>query len=159
MRWALCLLWLALAVPARAEAAPEPARKLSADARTAPAAPSPGWLGSSLVVLAGASLGWALWRRHRLARAAGGPALEVVAQVALGGKARALWLRAAERELLLAVGPSSVQVLDSWTEAPPAPLAEPPRANHRSRRARAAWCRRAPLAEPAAPRLRTRRMR
>ncbi len=152
MRVAACLVWLALVAPA--EAAP-----LAAAGRPAPAQ-VPGWLGSSLVVLAGASLGVALWRRHQRARAPGGPRLEVVAQVALGGRARALWLRADHRELLVAVAPSSVQVLESWSaplHTEPAP--PPPRASVRSRRPRAAWCRRAPLTASAAPRLRARRPR
>lgn len=153
MRVATCLVWLALVAPA--EAAP----LLPSATRAAPAQ-VPGWLGSSLVVLAGASLGLALWRRHQRGRAPGGPRLEVVAQVALGGRARALWLRADHRELLVAVAPSSVQVLESWSAPPHAePAPPPPRARVRSHRRRAPWCRRAPLAAPATPRPRARRSR
>lgn len=151
MRAAACLVWLVLAAPAEAA-------QLAGAARPAPAQ-VPGWLGSSLLVLAGAGLGLALWRRHQRVRAPGGPTLEIVAQVALGGRARALWLRADQRELLVAVAPNSVQVLESWSAPAHAEPTPPPPARVRSRRARAPWCSRAPLAAPAAPRLRARRPR
>lgn len=155
MRWSLPVLLVglaALASPTPAAAGPQVPAARPLGATTAPAR---GWLHGALVVVAGASLGVALWRRHRLTRAPEAPALEVVAQVALGGKAKALWLRAANRELLLAVGPGSVQVLESWTE--PArrgaePAAMPSLARTHVHHARPGARRRAPLAAVAMPR-------
>jgi hypothetical protein len=94
------LVALALAVtPAPRAEAPAPR----------PALPTSVWL-----ALAGVAGGLALWRARRRGGRRRGPHLEVVAQTALGGKARAVWLRAEGRELLLAVSPSHVAVLDRW---------------------------------------------
>jgi flagellar biogenesis protein FliO len=63
-------------------------------------------------VLTIGAIAW--WRRRHTTTARPAATLELLAQSSLGGRARALWLRAEERNLLVAVTPQAVQLLDRW---------------------------------------------
>lgn len=65
------------------------------------------------------------WARRRRARAGAAASVEVIAQAALGGRARVLWLRASQREILVAITPQAVEVLDRWSATGLAPRAAP----------------------------------
>ena len=43
--------------------------------------------------------------------------IEVIAQKGLGAKAKIVWLRAGEREMVVAVTPQAVRMLGSWKKA------------------------------------------
>jgi len=63
------------------------------------------------LALAGAGV-WLL--RRRRARPATIATIDVIAQRALGGKARVVWLRAGQREMIVAVTAQQVRVLSQW---------------------------------------------
>jgi flagellar biogenesis protein FliO len=81
-----------------------------------------------LGALALVALGCGTWltRRNRNAAQATSK-IDVIAQRALGAKAKIVWLRAGERELLVTVAAQSVQVVTHWPtgESPPARAALP----------------------------------
>jgi flagellar biogenesis protein FliO len=65
-----------------------------------------------IALLSVGALAW--WKRRRPQAAAPGEAIEMLAQSSLGGRARAMWLRAGERNMVVAVTAQAVQVLASW---------------------------------------------
>ncbi len=125
-----CALWLGLAlsgcsllpsayaeedilVAAATHRAPEARQPL-----LRPEAPSPA-IGSSagLVLAALLAVGAAAWwRKRKRGSELPAEALELLAQSSLGGRARALWLRADRRNMIVAVTPQAVQVIDRWSQ-------------------------------------------
>lgn len=108
------------AAPAPAPAATTPTAPPAAD-KTAPApttaahAPEPRNNTPILLVLALAALGSGLWLKRRNRKAAEPTSsIEIVAQKALGAKAKIVWIRAGEREMIVAVSPQSVRTLGQW---------------------------------------------
>jgi flagellar biogenesis protein FliO len=113
--------------------APAPVTPAKTDVKQKPAVARPAE-GSSrtntlvLGALALVALGCGTWltRRNRNAAQATSK-IDVIAQRALGAKAKIVWLRAGERELLVTVAAQSVQVVTHWPtgESPPARAALP----------------------------------
>lgn len=70
-----------------------------------------------LIALTLAAIGCALWLRRKK-RGAAQPAssIEVIAQKSLGGKARVVWLRVGNRDMVVAVTPQSVCTLGQWSK-------------------------------------------
>lgn len=101
---ALALLWAPLAATTGALTSHEPVRA---------AASSPLSTVALLSLLALAALAWL--RRRTPAPRADQRTLAVIAQAPLGGRARAVWLSAGPRELVVAVAQQGVTVLDHWT--------------------------------------------
>ena len=109
MRVATGLCALALAQLAQAAAHP-----FAASPAAAPAGPAFGTLRVALALaLVVASVYGAAWlmRRLRVAGLAGDARLQVVAQVCLGTRERAVLLRTGGRELLVGVAPGNVRLL------------------------------------------------
>jgi flagellar protein FliO/FliZ len=77
------------------------------------------------LVLAAVYAAAALMRRLRMTSSAGTAELQLVAQVALGARERAVLLRAGNQQLLVGVTPGSVRLLSVLPEyaAPPPPAA------------------------------------
>lgn len=61
------------------------------------------------------ALAW--WKRRKLPVATPEESIELLAQSSLGGRARAMWLRAGERDIVVAVTAQAVQVLAAWPNA------------------------------------------
>lgn len=122
--------------PAKTNVAPKPpvARPAEGSSRT-----------NSVILgaLALVALGCGMWltRRNRNAAQASSK-IDVIAQRALGPKAKIIWLRAGEREMLVTVAAQSVQVVTHWPagESPPARASLP-----------AAFAQAAPEQGPASP--------
>lgn len=117
------LLTLPLSVAARAAGAAAFA------APTQISAPSAGFsvmrmVFALILVLAAVYAAAALLRRMRVLGPAGTAELQVVSQVALGARERAVLLRAGSQQLLVGVAPGSVRLLCTLAE-PVAPPAEP----------------------------------
>ncbi len=95
-------------------AAQPPATKPATSAPIAKA-PEPRDNTPILLGLTLAALGGAVWLKRRN-RAPKEPAssIEVIAQRSLGAKAKVVWLRAGEREMIVAVSPQSVRTLGQW---------------------------------------------
>jgi flagellar protein FliO/FliZ len=74
-----------------------------------------------LLVLAAVYAAAALLRRLRVLGPAGAAELQVIAQVALGARERAVLLRAGSQQLLVGVAPGSVRLLCTLAEAPTSP--------------------------------------
>lgn len=82
---------------------------------TAARAPEPHNNTAILLVLALAALGSDLWlKRKNRKPAEAASSIEIVAQKALGAKAKIVWVRAGEREMIVAVSPQSVRTLGQW---------------------------------------------
>lgn len=100
----------------------------SSENRTSAAAPgsSRGFTGSPeprgfssagmLLIVGLALVAYVWWRRRGVERAAPEHQLETLAQASLGGRARALWLRAGQRHMIVAVSAQSVQTIDRWPD-------------------------------------------
>ena len=93
----------------------------------------------ALLAFALAAIGCVMWMKRKK-RASTQPAssIDVVAQKSLGGKARIVWLRIGNRDMVVAVTPQSVCTLGQWLksaeraplpEAITAPAAAPPEAS------------------------------
>jgi flagellar biogenesis protein FliO len=110
-----CLLLLGLVSPAAAS--PIAVGPAASPGSLSPRSPSP----TALLSLAGlAALGaWAWWRRRREAPEVNVSTLEIVSQTSLGGRVRAVWLRAGDRQMVITVTPHAVQILDRWPSSPP----------------------------------------
>jgi MYXO-CTERM domain-containing protein len=65
------------------------------------------------LALAGAAL-WISRRRRGLSPAS---SIDVIAQRALGARAKVVWLAAGDREMIVAITPQQVRVLDSWRKS------------------------------------------
>lgn len=88
---------------------PKPART------TAAGKPEPHDNTAILLVLALAALGSGLWlKRKNRKPSEAASSIEIVAQKALGAKAKIVWVRAGEREMLVAVSPQGVRTLGQW---------------------------------------------
>ena len=71
-----------------------------------------------LLALVLAGLGCFVWmKRKKKAASEPSSSIEVLAQKGLGAKAKIVWLRAGEREMVVAVTPQSVRMLGSWKKA------------------------------------------
>ncbi len=82
---------------------------------TAARAPEPRNNTPILLVLALAALGSGLWLKRRNRKPVeAASSIEIVAQKALGAKAKIVWVRAGEREMIVAVSPQSVRTLGQW---------------------------------------------
>lgn len=84
-----------------------------------------------LLALTLAALGGAVWLKRRNAGAKEPvSSIEVIAQRNLGPKAKVVWLRAGEREMIVAVSPQAVRMLGQWKkgDAPDARRAPLPEA-------------------------------
>lgn len=133
------------AAPPEPAAGQPPAQPSAGLARRFPGeAPAEPRLGATtgialLALLSIGALAW--WRRRRLPAELAAASIEVVAQSALGGRARVLWLRTAgpstPRNMIVTVTPQAVQVIDRWPEpaeaVAPAELAPVQRARRPSR--------------------------
>lgn len=75
------------------------------------------------LVLAAVFAAAALMRRLRVLGAAGAPNLQVLAQVSLGARERAVLLRAGDQQLLVGVAPGNVRLLCTLADALPAATA------------------------------------
>ena len=73
------------------------------------------------LVLAAVYAAAALMRRLRMTGAAGTAQLQIVTQVALGARERAVLLRAGRQLLLVGVAPGNVRLLSSLADAPEPP--------------------------------------
>jgi flagellar biogenesis protein FliO len=80
------------------------------------------------LAIAGAGV-W-LMRRRRALPGGAAASIEVLAQRTLGGKARVVWLRAGQREMIVAVTAQQVRMLGQWRASEPA--AELPTAQTRA---------------------------
>jgi flagellar protein FliO/FliZ len=78
-----------------------------------------------LLVLAAVYAAAALLRRLRVQGPAGATELQVISQVALGARERAVLLRAGSQQLLVGVAPGSVRLLCTLAEPVAAPGGEP----------------------------------
>jgi len=69
-----------------------------------------------LLALTLAALGSAVWLKRRNAKKPVEPtsSIEIVAQKSLGAKAKIVWVRAGERDMIVAVSPQSVRTLGQW---------------------------------------------
>jgi flagellar biogenesis protein FliO len=85
-------------------------------------------LPNNLVIMAGlAFIAAGLWVvKRRKAKAAPAATIDVVAQRALGGKAKVVWLSAGDREMVVAVTPQNVRMLGQWKKADADVVAEYP---------------------------------
>jgi flagellar protein FliO/FliZ len=109
------------------------ARAASANAFAAPAqisAPSAGFgvmrmVLALLLVLAAVYAAAALLRRLRVLGPAGTAELQVISQVALGARERAVLLRAGGRQIVVGVAPGNVRLLWALDEPVPAPTLAP----------------------------------
>ena len=109
------------------------ARAASANAFAAPAqisAPSAGFgvmrmVLALLLVLAAVYAAAALLRRLRVLGPAGTAELQVISQVALGARERAVLLRAGGRQIVVGVAPGNVRLLWALDEPVPAPTPTP----------------------------------
>lgn len=74
---------------------------------------------ATMAVLAGLlALAGVAWRKRRSATSTEcADTLDIIAQAALGGRARAVWLRAGRRHMVVAVTPQVIQILDQWSDA------------------------------------------
>jgi flagellar protein FliO/FliZ len=72
------------------------------------------------LVLAAVFAAAALMRRLRVLGAAGAPNLQVLAQVSLGARERAVLLRAGDQQLLVGVAPGNVRLLCTLPDSLPA---------------------------------------
>lgn len=71
-----------------------------------------------LLALVLAGLGCFAWlKRKKKASSEPTSSIEVIAQKGLGAKAKIVWLRAGEREMVVAVTPQAVRMLGSWKKA------------------------------------------
>ncbi|HEX3765018.1 MAG TPA: flagellar biosynthetic protein FliO [Kofleriaceae bacterium] len=111
----------ALAAPAAAGATPVAHAPPSAPAGhplTQALAPDRGdaWSQISMYAALGlAAAGAGVWlMRRRRTRTAPAASIDVIAQRALGGKARVVWLRAGQREMIVAVTAQQVRMLGQW---------------------------------------------
>jgi flagellar biogenesis protein FliO len=68
----------------------------------------------ALLAVGALALALAWWRRSKQLANAPGEAIELLAQSSLGGRVRAMWLRAGERDMVVAVTAQAVQVLATW---------------------------------------------
>jgi len=89
-----------------------------------------------ILVLAAVYAAAALLRRLRTLGPAGTAELQVISQVALGARERAVLLRAGSQQLLVGVAPGNVRLLcalaePAMTAAPPVEAAAPARPNFR----------------------------
>lgn len=116
------------AEPAKPAAAPVEATKAEPAAKPAPAKPLAGATQKAqpsiaqnlpmLFALVLAGIGCFLWmKRKKKASADPVSSIEVIAQKGLGAKAKIVWLRAGEREMVVAVTPQAVRMLGSWKRA------------------------------------------
>jgi flagellar biogenesis protein FliO len=134
-----------VAAPQPLVPAPVPAAT-KATAKPSVARPAEGSSRTNTLVLGAlalVALGCGMWltRRNRNAAQATSK-IDVIAQRALGAKAKIVWLRAGEREMLVTVTAQSVQVVTHWPtgESPPARASLP-----------AAFAQAAPEQGPASP--------
>jgi len=65
-----------------------------------------------IALIAVGALAW--WKRRKQPATEIGATIELLAQSSLGGRARAMWLRAGERDMVVAVTAQAVQVLAAW---------------------------------------------
>jgi flagellar biogenesis protein FliO len=113
----------AAAASAKPAASPAPTTTAAAAQPTKPAKPAPAGTAPEasqdnvpiLLALTLAALGGAVWlKRRNQAPKEPVSSIEVIAQRSLGGKAKVVWLRAGEREMIVAVSPQSVRTLGHW---------------------------------------------
>ncbi len=125
-RWSARVATLLLAFPLSGVA-----QAASSAPFAAPAGMSPPGAGFGVIrlvlalalVLAAVYAAAALLRRLRVLGAPGTAQLQILSQVALGARERAVLLRAGDQQLLVGVAPGNVRLLCALPDALPAPLA------------------------------------
>lgn len=110
----------------QAAATTEPRAPAAGPSKAAPVAkapaPSPRDKTPILLALTLAALGGAVWlKRRNAAPKEPVSSIEIVAQRSLGPKAKVVWLRAGERELIVSVSPQTVRTLGHWKTGDAAP--------------------------------------
>ncbi len=117
--------------PPKLETKPEPAAATPPQLGTQDESTSPTMMIGGLALMAGACGIWLVKRRKKAI--VPNAAIDVIAQKALGGRARVVWLAVGQRELLVAVTPQSIRPLGEWPRGEAPQLSGPAPALPRAR--------------------------